>query len=302
MRVIKSWSTDFTIIPNEIYRHNISLKALGLYTYIAQKPDSWNFSIGGTSSQVGDGKDSIRSAIKELEKAGFLARYQKREKDGTLGDGVWMIYDKPTEKREAENPTSVPSRLVNTNIVNTIKEKSDERKTEYEYQESSQITEDSLYSEGEAEFLLKKARNKAKKSLKQKYGGSIPPWVDVPTALESIEVPITVSINKDFREFCESISKDRKAFHLPSVEGQVLWNKLLEDGWKPAQIKCACRIAYRVDPYWKDNFNPVSFFRRTNKDNNYMSNVEKFVNYRSEGDPTITNIKEEMKNELKDNT
>lgn len=112
---------NYSILPNEILKHKLSLKAIGLYSYIISKPDDWNFSIGGVVAQSSDGKDSIRSAIQELESAGFLVRQQVRNDDGTMGEGSWLVDDKPmmAEKPMEENPTSVPPRQVNTNIVNT---------------------------------------------------------------------------------------------------------------------------------------------------------------------------------------
>lgn len=122
MKVRKKYHRDFTVTPNEIMRHGLSLKAIGLYLYIISKPDNWDFSIGGTATQVKDGKDSIRSAINELEVVGFLNRSQSRKSNGQVSDGIWYIYDKPSEKPVSVKPTSVNPRQVNTNKVNTKRE------------------------------------------------------------------------------------------------------------------------------------------------------------------------------------
>lgn len=92
----------YTVVPNSIMSHGLSLKALGLFLYIIQKPDGWDFSVSGVAAQMRDGKDSIRTAIKELEDARLLVRSQKRS-SGIYGSSDWIISDEPM----AENPTTV---------------------------------------------------------------------------------------------------------------------------------------------------------------------------------------------------
>lgn len=45
----------------------ISLKALGLYVYVKNKPHGWLFSTHRIMQQKADGRESIRAAINELE-------------------------------------------------------------------------------------------------------------------------------------------------------------------------------------------------------------------------------------------
>lgn len=60
----------------------ISLKAIGLYAYIASCSDDWNFSIRGIAgTELKDGHDSIRSAVKELEDLGLLERRKGMVRD-----------------------------------------------------------------------------------------------------------------------------------------------------------------------------------------------------------------------------
>lgn len=288
MRVINP-NRDFTIVSNEIGRYQLSLKAIGLYVYICSKPDNWNFSVGGTASQLKDGKDSIRSAIKELEDAGFLERQQERNPDGTMGDGVWMVYNKPQEKPTSENPTPEPSRLSNTI----------DSKTEY------------ISIKGEIptpefqEALQKKEANKVRRSLKKKYGGQIPPWVSVEKEVgrlglgSAVSVPPSVSITPEYREYCEFVSKDRPGSHLPLVEGQKLWNNLLSEGYTPVHIRVASQIAYRVDSWWKEHFTPELFFRKVSSQGKAIDNIGKFYNYRDGTNAQIIEIKKKGEDDLK---
>lgn len=130
-KVYKKLTSDFTVVANEILRHKLSLKALGLYLYIINKPDGWDFSVSGTEQQVSDGKSSINAGLKELEDAGFLYRVQNRE-EGKFSSNDWIITDKPmlspfaekplTEKPSTEKPLTENQLQVNTNKVNTNKE------------------------------------------------------------------------------------------------------------------------------------------------------------------------------------
>jgi len=129
-KVYKRLNSNFVIASTEIFKHKLSLKAIGLYLYIVDKPDGWNFSIEGVASQVSDGRDSVRSATKELESAGFLERRQIRN-EGKFSDGDWIVTDKPnrnipksaenpmSENPTSENPMSEKHLQVNTNKVST---------------------------------------------------------------------------------------------------------------------------------------------------------------------------------------
>ena len=55
----------------------ITLRALGLYVYIKNKPPGWKFSSFRMMQQKADGRDSIRNAIKELEERGYLKRHKE---------------------------------------------------------------------------------------------------------------------------------------------------------------------------------------------------------------------------------
>lgn len=61
-------------------------------------------SINILAAQNLEGKDSIRSAIKELETFGYLTRGQENE--GRFGEAIWYTSD-PSENPMTENPTTV---------------------------------------------------------------------------------------------------------------------------------------------------------------------------------------------------
>lgn len=117
MKLIKKLDS-YTIVSNEIFKHGLSFKAIGLYNYLVSKPDGWEYSISGIASQSGDGKDSIRTGLQELEEMGFLRREQVRD-GGKFSKSDYTIYGKPMlENPTSENPTQVNTKEVNTNKVN----------------------------------------------------------------------------------------------------------------------------------------------------------------------------------------
>jgi predicted transcriptional regulator len=120
MKVHKKLDVSYTVASNEIHKHGLSLKAVGLYLHILSKPDEWTFTYEGVAAQVKDGVDSIRTTVKELEESSFLNRTQKRTKNGKFNISVWEITDKPiSEKPTSEKPISGKQRQVITNKVNT---------------------------------------------------------------------------------------------------------------------------------------------------------------------------------------
>lgn len=171
------------------------------------------------------------------------------------------------------------------------KEKNPEKKPKPEQVENNELVADKVRQ-------LK--HNKVRRELKKKYGGSIPSWVNLEEEVERTpDVQASVSITPEYKEFCQVISEDRGAFHIPTVEGQRLFNGLLNQGYEVAHIKCASRIAYRVDDFWKNNYTPELFFRKVSSSSGQaIDNVGKFVNYRAGGNSEITQIKQEMKHDL----
>lgn len=83
---INNTQQGFTIVINKIINYELlSLKAKGLYLYIASKPSGWNFSIPGIASQNKENKAAIRSGLHELEEYGLLVRTQIKSTNGMFG-------------------------------------------------------------------------------------------------------------------------------------------------------------------------------------------------------------------------
>lgn len=84
---------------------NLSLKDFGLLIKLLSLPDDWKFSEKGLEKILKkDGQTSIRTAVKNLEKYGYLRRERVREKNGQVSDVVWYIYEEP----QIDNPPEKP--------------------------------------------------------------------------------------------------------------------------------------------------------------------------------------------------
>lgn len=142
---------DFTIMSNHHLRNTeLSLKAKGLLSLMLSLPEDWDYTTKGLAHICKDGVDSITTALKELERHGYLTRQRLRYENGQLGDIEYTIHEKPVtlEKQEVspkrENPRQVnprqakpeqaepeqekPSQL-NTNSSRTKKSKTDISRT-----------------------------------------------------------------------------------------------------------------------------------------------------------------------------
>ena len=99
---------------------SLSLKAKGLLSLMLSLPDDWDYTTKGLAHICKDGVDSISSAIKELEKQGYLTRQRLRDAHGRLGDIEYVIHEKPVlpDEQDAilppkrENPRQVNPRQV----------------------------------------------------------------------------------------------------------------------------------------------------------------------------------------------
>lgn len=129
---------NYTTINNTALKDTrLSFKAKGLMAYMLSVPDDWKFYQSELTNRATDGVASIRSGLKELEKHGYLVRYQGRDEDtGEFGDVVWDLYEVPI----CENPISVNSKTGNPKPVNQTLLSTDELSTDELSTESKDTT------------------------------------------------------------------------------------------------------------------------------------------------------------------
>ncbi len=100
---------DYTVMSNYHLRdNNLSLKAKGLLSFMLSLPDDWDYSLSGLASINRESKDAIRSALVELEKAGYVCRHQTVDSRGKFSKSEYVVYEVPQSAEElplSENTT-----------------------------------------------------------------------------------------------------------------------------------------------------------------------------------------------------
>ena len=98
------FENQFTQIHNAWVRDpKITYKAKGLLTYLLSHEVGYTITIGQIIRESGDGKQSVRSALEELIKAGYLETKRTTDARGYNAGLAYFIKD-PT-KPKSENPT-----------------------------------------------------------------------------------------------------------------------------------------------------------------------------------------------------
>ena len=94
----------YTVMSNHHLRNKeLSLKAKGLLSQMLSLPEDWDYTLAGLSYINRESIDAIRTAIWELEKAGYITRRQGRDEKGKMTAIEYTIYEQP-QPPQLENP------------------------------------------------------------------------------------------------------------------------------------------------------------------------------------------------------
>ena len=86
----------YTVMSNHHLRNKeLSLKAKGLLSQMLSLPDDWDYTLAGLSHINKESIDAIRTAIWELERAGYIIRQQGRDAKGKMTAIEYTIFEKP---------------------------------------------------------------------------------------------------------------------------------------------------------------------------------------------------------------
>ncbi len=100
---------DYTVMSNHHLRNeNLSLKSKGLLSMMLSLPENWNYTTRGLASICKEGTDSIGSALKELERAGYIVRNRLRDEKGKIVDVEYVIYETPHLPENSVPHTPLP--------------------------------------------------------------------------------------------------------------------------------------------------------------------------------------------------
>ena len=133
-------NAGYTVMSNHHLRNkDLTLKAKGLLSQMLSLPEDWDYTLAGLSYINRESVDAIRTAIWELEKAGYIKRYQGRDERGKMTAIEYVIYEQPqplldlpilenpttdnpilenptSDKPTSENPTQINKDILNTNL------------------------------------------------------------------------------------------------------------------------------------------------------------------------------------------
>ena len=89
---------NYTVMSNHHLRNpTLSLKAKGLLSQILSLPENWDYTLSGLSHINRESVDAIRTAVQELERAGYITRSRERKENGQLGGTEYVIHEQPTD-------------------------------------------------------------------------------------------------------------------------------------------------------------------------------------------------------------
>ena len=108
---------NFTIVPNRWLRSKaLSYKAKGLLAAIQSHQVGYELTIAQLVAQSKDGRDSVRSGLRELEEAGHLRRDQVRNPDGTVGY-VWSLVENPDDRGGFPAPAATSENTADSQVA-----------------------------------------------------------------------------------------------------------------------------------------------------------------------------------------
>ena len=138
-------SRGYTVMSNHHLRNKeLSLKAKGLLSQMLSLPEDWDYTLAGLSHINRESIDAIRTAVWELENAGYITRRQGRDEKGKMAAIEYTIYEQPqppslenpilenptTDKPVLENPTTDNPTSDNPTQINKEEQRTDLPKKE----------------------------------------------------------------------------------------------------------------------------------------------------------------------------
>lgn len=112
----------------------LSLKAKGLLSQMLSLPEDWDYTLAGLCYINRESKDAIRTAIHELEQAGYIRRRQTTDSSGKFAGNEYTIYERPQEPSSGEpssgNPTTGKPMPENPTQQNIEKQNTDRQSTD----------------------------------------------------------------------------------------------------------------------------------------------------------------------------
>ena len=144
---------NYTVMSNYHLRDkNLSLKAKGLLSQMLSLPEDWDYTLVGLARINAEGKDAIRAAVVELEKAGYVQLRQTTDKAGKFGANEYIIreypvsHEPPPEGPSSASPLSGNPMTEEPSTVSTQTEKTTQLNKDSRKKENKILTSQSTES------------------------------------------------------------------------------------------------------------------------------------------------------------
>ena len=248
----------YTVMSNHHLRNKeLSLKAKGLLSQMLSLPEDWDYTLAGLSYINRESIDAIRTAVWELEKAGYITRRQGRDEKGKMTAIEYTIYEQTQPPAldcpVLENPTADNPILENPTPDNPTSEN------------PMQLNKD----------IQKTNLSKKEKSNTDLSNNHSIPTLEKPT-LEKPTLENPTQLNKDISSKEQSIT-DLSSTH--SIPFHSLNPSPLEDAAQPPERKRKeATDAYSVyEEIIKDNIEYEHFIKHTNIDRERLDEIVSLI-------------------------
>jgi hypothetical protein len=287
IRVQKDKENPYVMI-NKIFLNNpeMSLKAKGLLTYLLSLPDDWTIYVKELISHHADGRDSILSAMKELEKFGYIEKEKNRGEKGKFEGYNYVVHEESINGKSLHktvNGKTVNGQTVNGKPATTNNKRTKELKelknnnNREEEKKSKDVVVDSYFI------------NNFQKEFKEKYKNTFP-------------TPRLKKLVDDF-----GVDKIQEKFDIfdKLIEGQTIKNiagyfsKSVEDDYKLPDSKVVNKKSdryYRLDDDKPTNSTNYTQREYTDEDFDNMCDNTRYYNKSKEQQITINASNGELEN------
>ena len=112
----------FTVVNREAVNDpHLSFRAKGLLVWLLDKPDNWTVRSVQIAEVGPDGRDAVLTALKELEKAGYITREILRNPDGTFHP-VCTVHESPGQTGDGKPVSGEPETGSARPLMKTVNE------------------------------------------------------------------------------------------------------------------------------------------------------------------------------------
>jgi DNA-binding ferritin-like protein (Dps family) len=108
----------------------LSLKAKGLLSQMLSLPENWNYTLKGLAKINRENVSAIRTAVRELEQAGYIVRRQGRDQSGKMAANIYTVYEEPQTPSPPRPLCDFPTTDNPTTVFPTSEKPTSENRTQ----------------------------------------------------------------------------------------------------------------------------------------------------------------------------